>query len=309
MRLLHAILFVALCSGTAEAQILDGTLSGLAFGDGVEIARATLAPDCRSISTFDLSAPRLPIAAESESELICRRYTSPGGLNLDMIVLRFADGGLAMVEARGQEVKQLLSPDIETMEYAGYIGYIEPDEAVVVDGEVAWVVTAENMHSHPFLGSTPIVTEEGSPSASATAHKPPDLVFGASLDQIRETFVPQCARAVEREISPPGLPNQPEKQTQIDCLGFPYAGFPRKVEAVFADGELALVWILTGKQEEPRVRDALIAAYGDPVRVGDDSEVFGDGTVVLRKDKPEVLFLSAELAPAFTESQAEGQAP
>jgi hypothetical protein len=304
MRFLHTILFVALFTGAAQAQILDGSLSGLAFGDGVEIARATLGPDCRSISAFDLAAPRLPIAAESESELICWSYASPGGLNLDTLVLRFADGGLAMVEARGDNVTALLSPDIETMEYAGYIGYIGPNEAVVVDGEVAWVVRAEDMHSHPFLGSTPIIAEEGSPSASATAHKPPDLVFGASLDEIRETFVPQCTRAVEREISPPGLPNNPQEQIQIDCLGFPYAGFSRKVEAVFADGELALVWILTGKPEEPRVRDALIAVYGDPVRVSEDSEVFGDGTVVLRKDKPEVLFVSTELAAAFTEHEA-----
>jgi len=304
MRTFYATLLVALSAGAAQAQILDSSLSGLAFGDGVEVARATLQLDCRSISAFDLNAPRLPIAAERESELICWNYKNPGGLNLDTLVLRFADGGLAMVEARGQNVTGLLSPEEETMEYAGYTGYMGPAEAVVIDGEVAWIIRADDMHSHPFLGSTPIVTEEGLPAASATAHKPPDLVFGASLDEIRETFVPQCSRAVEREITPPDLPTQPEKQVQIDCLGFPYAGFPRKVEAVFADGDLALVWILTGKPEEPRVRDALIAAYGDPVDVSDDSEVFGDGSVMLRKDKPEVLFLSAELIPAFTEQEA-----
>jgi hypothetical protein len=300
MRTLYAILFVALSTGAAQAQILDGSLSGLAFGDGVEIARATLGPDCRSISVFELSAPRLPLAAERESQLICWNYDNVSGLSFDTLVLRFADGGLAMVEARGGNVARLLSPEEETMEYAGFTGYSQSDETVIIDQEVAWVVRTDDMHSHPFLGSTPIVTAEGAPAASASALKPPDLVFGASLDEIRETFVPQCLRAVEREISPPDLPTQPGKQIQIDCLGFPYAGFLRKVEAVFADGELALVWILTGKPEEQRVRDALIAAYGDPVHVDDDSEVFGDGTIVLRKDKPEVLFLSTELAPAFT---------
>jgi hypothetical protein len=74
-----------------------------------------------------------------------------------------------------------------------------------------------------------------------------------------------------------------------------------KVEAVFGDGKLALVWILTGKPEEPRVRAALIAAYGEPITVGDDYEVFGDGSVQLRKDKPEVLFLSLELVAAWAE--------
>lgn len=92
MRFFQAIPFVALSTGTAQAQILDGSLSGLAFGDGIEIARATLGPDCRSINAFDLSAPRLPLAAERESALICWSYASPGGLNLDTLVLRFADG-------------------------------------------------------------------------------------------------------------------------------------------------------------------------------------------------------------------------
>ncbi len=303
MRTFYVILWIALSAGAARAQILDGSLSGLAFGDGVEIARATLGPDCRSISAFDLSAPRLPIAAENESELICWNYENMSGLRLETLVLRFADGGLAMIEAQGGNVAGLLRPDEETMEYAGFTGYMGPDEAVVIDGDVAWVVRTEDMHSHPFLGSTPMLTAEGAPAAAASALKPTDLVFGASLDQIREIFVPQCPRAVEREISPPDLLTQPKKQIQIDCLGFPYAGFPRKVEAVFADGELALVWILTGKPEEPRVRDALISVYGDPVHVGDDSEVFGDGSVILRKDKPEVLFLSAELAAAFAEQE------
>ena len=40
--------------------------------------------------------------------------------------------------------------------------------------------------------------------------------------------------------------------------------------------------------------------HGPPDHVTVDAEVFGDD-VVLRKDKPEVLFLSEPMAPAFLE--------
>jgi len=48
--------------------------------------------------------------------------------------------------------------------------------------------------------------------------------------------------------------------------------------------------ILTGRPEEQRVRDALVAAYGEPITVSEDYNVFGDGSGRLRKDKSKVLF-------------------
>ncbi|MDH3245129.1 MAG: hypothetical protein OEM26_10980 [Saprospiraceae bacterium] len=83
---------------------------------------------------------------------------------------------------------------------------------------------------------------------------------------------------------------------QVNCFGVEYAGFPRKIEAQFKDNELALLWILTGKQEEDRVRQALIAAFGDPIYVSENWEAFRNWQVVLRKDKPEVLVSSPKKA-------------
>ena len=88
-------------------------------------------------------------------------------------------------------------------------------------------------------------------------------------------------------------------QQQLDCFGFEYAGFPRKIEAVFGDGILEQVWILTGKPEEDRIRQALTEAYGAPSFVDENWEVFDDGRVMLRKDKPEVLMVSDRLAPLY----------
>ena len=75
----------------------------------------------------------------------------------------------------------------------------------------------------------------------------------------------------------------------------------RKIEAVFGDGVLQLAWILTGKGEEDRVRSRLQTAFGEAQVVRDDYELFDDGRVALRKDKPEVLLLADELVPLYAE--------
>ncbi|NNG15943.1 MAG: hypothetical protein HKM89_05620, partial [Gemmatimonadales bacterium] len=87
-RTLLALLLLALSPAVAQTQVLDGRLSGLAFGDNIEAARAALAPACRSISSVELDAPRFPLAAERESHLVCSDYTSEGGLKLDALDLR-----------------------------------------------------------------------------------------------------------------------------------------------------------------------------------------------------------------------------
>ena len=82
------------------------------------------------------------------------------------------------------------------------------------------------------------------------------------------------------------LPNKPEQQVQIDCFGFPYAGFERKFEAVFGDGKLQVIWVLTGKPEESRLRALLIKDWGQPSLVNESWEVFGDGRISLYNAKP-----------------------
>jgi hypothetical protein len=83
----------------------------------------------------------------------------------------------------------------------------------------------------------------------------------------------------------------------MNAYGFEYLGVPRKIEAVFADDKLTIVWILTGKGEEDRIRTALTESYGHPVFVSDTIEAFNNWSVALRKDKPEVLAIAPELVP------------
>lgn len=93
--------------------------------------------------------------------------------------------------------------------------------------------------------------------------------------------------------------SDPNAQLQLNCFGIEYAGFPRKIEARFGDGKLNMVWILTGKGEENRIREKLKTEYGEPVFVNDTWEIFDGWTVGLRKDKPELLLLTKELGQFY----------
>ena len=81
-----------------------------------------------------------------------------------------------------------------------------------------------------------------------------------------------------------------------------YLGFPRKAEARFGDNKLNVVWILTAKGEEDRIRKALTAQYGDPIFVNENWEIFDNWQVGLRKDKPEVLLIKKQIGLEYKKS-------
>ena len=86
---------------------------------------------------------------------------------------------------------------------------------------------------------------------------------------------------------------------QINCFGYEYAGFERKFEAVFGDGKLQVVWVLSGQQEEQRIRQQLLADWGPAEITNPKWEVFAGGKISLRKDKPELLILADEMIPYY----------
>ncbi|NNE40893.1 MAG: hypothetical protein HKN14_08235 [Marinicaulis sp.] len=84
---------------------------------------------------------------------------------------------------------------------------------------------------------------------------------------MKPQFEAQCRFINVEEIENIWLPNAPSKQTQINCFGMEYAGFQRKFEAEFGDDRFALIWIVTTAPAENRIRTALNAASGQPIRV------------------------------------------
>ena len=151
--------------------------------------------------------------------------------------------------------------------------------------------------SNPYLVTTP--------SYNTSATTPGFLVFGEKYEQLKPQFERACPMLNIETIEQPWLPNKPTSQIQINCVGYEYAGFPRRIEAVFGDGVLEVVWILTGKNEEDRVRQALVEAFGAAEIVGDVWEVFEGQRVALRKDKPEILMISEKMIPYYTKKLTE----
>ncbi|MFT6334115.1 MAG: hypothetical protein ACJATI_000847 [Halioglobus sp.] len=94
----------------------------------------------------------------------------------------------------------------------------------------------------------------------------------------------------------------PNAQFQINCFGFDYLGSSRTFEARFGINILDVVWILTGKGEEDRIRKALTNQYGEPIFVNEEWEVFNNWQVGLRKDKPEVLLIEKKIGLEYKTS-------
>jgi hypothetical protein len=154
-----------------------------------------------------------------------------------------------------------------------------------------------------FLWRNPLLSANASAARvfDPSARIPSVLIFGESIETLAFLFEERCGMTTQDEIEQIWLPTNPARQTQINCYGYDYAGFTRKIEAVFGDGILQLAWILAGSGEEDRLRQALIAAYGPAISDNGTYEVFADGRVALRKDKPEILILSEELVPLYLE--------
>lgn len=282
----------------APGQILEGALSGLDFGRTVAEARESLASDCAALEIDGPREPRLPMSRSTETRAVCRGYAAVSS-GTDA-VFSFSDDSLTLVELRGGGVADSLADRAtgERFELESLVGW--PESGLILDParDVAWLVAPSGFHPQAYLWESPHLHPTPEPTVESAA-KPTELVFGAPFHAVHEALAPRCRWTRVKPIDPPSLPGDPTTQTQIDCFGLSYAGGPRKVEAVFADERLALVWILTGAAEEDRVREALVEAYGPADLVTDAIERFGEG-VVLRKDKPEVLFLSEEMVEPFT---------
>ncbi len=298
-----AVFVGAILSSTAFAQEpadSSQSLFGVAFGSDVATAKASLEESCQTLKTHASQAPILPIAEASETQLICLSYRG-NGLDLAEAAFIFGDNSLAMVEIYGGANKAYETLPGDTLSYSGFSVKREALALGDMKADRLMLMTMDSVHPHMHYWRSPYLpSNAGAPETFAESAATPALIrFGETSETLRPEFESDCAFLAEQTIDEPWLATEPETQTQFDCFGYVYAGFPRKVEAVFGDGALEQVWILTGAAEEARVREALIAEYGPPEFVNSSWEVFAEGTVALRKDKPEVLLVSDRVAEAL----------
>lgn len=132
------------------------------------------------------------------------------------------------------------------------------------------------------------------PALAEPFAKPDEIRFGASAADMHIALKGKCKTENLRPIDPPFLPDVKDKQVQIDCDGYVFMGKPRWAEFVIGDDRLQMVWIMTGKDEDGTLYNAMIAAYGTPSYRGKDYDMFQTHRAALRRDKHEILFYAPE---------------
>lgn len=131
---------------------------------------------------------------------------------------------------------------------------------------------------------------------AAPAFRPPEVVWGASLEQTKAALAGKCGAMTVRRIDPPFLDVIRDRQMQIDCEGFAFQGRPRHAEFVIGDDRLGMVWVMTTDEEAPGLLAAMTEAYGAPDRDNARYHAFTAHGAALRLDRAEVLFYGPERA-------------
>lgn len=277
------IIALQIISFAAKAQ-LSRAFKGVKMYDPIEVVKEKMSKHCQKVWVVKADKPSFPLAKKQETHLICKTYHfSKKRLAFDLVAFTFADGKLSQIEAKGKFAKRLAFNEY----YKGYKFFGNPDMMIVNEAkETVWFLSKEGQHPNLFAWSNPYLASEPKKNRlyRASAKTPAMFKFGQGVEALKPVF--------EKNTTFMNVQKYGEGKAQINCFGVEYAGFPRKIEAMFRDDKLYRLWILTAKAEEDRIRKALIKAYGKPVFTNKKWEVYNHWKVSLRKDKPEVMVLS-----------------
>ncbi|SDM63534.1 hypothetical protein [Maricaulis salignorans] len=293
-----AALSLALAGAPALADPLEAIDPVLAMGAGDAALETLLEQRCEGLERIDVATPRFPLAAERETHFVCDGLDMASGARLDRAVFTLGDGALVQLNATGGA--GALTQQGEAQQFRDFT--VWPDAGVLIDSasDTVWVLNPDGLHTNLFMWRHPALDGAALPAAQALSFTmPAEIRLGETLEVLAPEIEAACAftRTFDDE---PGLPTGNTTQTQIDCFGYDVAGFDRKIEFVFADGRLALAWILTGVGDEARLRDMLTAQYGEPAAaVPPGLEFFPGDQIALRTDKPEILVASDAVVSAF----------
>ncbi len=296
MTAIRTILIVLLIIAAGEARSqTEGPLDGVQLGMDEAAVQAVLSAQGLQAETFEPETVSFPLAGESEIHWVVRSFRTAGH-TLEYLALTFADNRLVFIQAKGGVMSLLEAhPRVSFNSYDAYRFYEDWSLVARPDTDRFWQLTPEGMHLNLFAWEHPMLAGTAWPAYANRVEIPEYLEMGAPLERL-EPLMEVASTFIIRETLDGSDPNA---QLQLNCYGIPYAGFARKAEARFGDGRLNVVWILTAKAEEGRIRQQLRAAYGQPVFVSEAWEAYQNWQVFLRKDKPEVLFLTAALGQHY----------
>lgn len=280
------------CPFLLVAQV-ETVFNNILFNDSVEDVKAKISSITGDYELFNATTSSFPLAKNEETHMVCTKVTTSHGI-LDKVVFTFADDKLVYIEAKGNvdALKQTQQDAPRT--YIDYEVYFKDKLFIKSSEDSAWILNDEGMHVNLFAWENPYLK---TPIIENKSHKslPSFIKMGASLEEMAPILKSKSQFTHTEKLDG----KSPDAQLQINAFGVHCFGFPRKLEARFGDEKLNVVWILTGKAEEDRIRQVLIATYGRPIFVDDNWEIFNDWQVGLRKDKPEVLLMEKALGQVY----------
>ena len=287
---INFILFFLLTSFTSQAQVVTG-FNNVEFNESLLSVQKKISAISSDVVILEITTPNFPLSEKKEEHLIASMVGLDSG-TLDKVVFTFSDDKLCYIQAKGNVVKTIAS--IAKSEAKRYLDYtVYESDLIFINNkkDLAWQLTPESVHPNLFTWDNPYLYTKNEIKYEPSVKIPEFIKMGGNIDDLTPFLKSNSlfiqVQKLEKKDS--------ITKTQINCFGVEYAGFPRKFEARFENGELNMVWILTGKGEENRLRKKLTEEYGKAVFVNDDWEVFNNWTVLLRKDKPEILLLTQEL--------------
>ena len=235
------------------------------------------------------SPPVYPLAGATEHHYLCLGYRYDGGI-VDKVIFLFADGTLSQIEARGGAVVAFAPLRSPFRRFFHLVVYDEGERFASVRDDTVWYLSPAAKQasllfwSNPYLGDRP-----GQPKYDQSARAPQELEFGAAMGQLLPGLKQACPLLKVNKEGTGTSSQELANRSQIDCYGYEFAGFPRKLEVVFDDNRLRLARILVGQPESPRLFVALTAEHGLPTSRTETEVVFGDGQVALQQGPAVVL--------------------
>ncbi len=278
------VLLGLLFSGQAQAETVSEQLRNL-MGAAPDHLSASLETMCRPQGIRRSPAGTYPIAGFKSEIVSCQPSEED---SLETLAVLVSDDQVVAIELTTRtetDFQTFLSPTAG-MAYAGF--RIVPEIALI--GDTAqnriFITAPETLHSHVFLNSLSD-WQPGSVPDLATQFRPFQL--GAGETGFRQSVKTLCDYQDWKPQDPKRWGWSHERIVQLDCFGPKIAGAKRKVELIFADGELKHAWVLLAPQELRRVSDLLEGKFGPPVAISPSMDRYGSSKVFLRSDKPEIL--------------------
>lgn len=277
----------------------ESIFNNIKLNNSLENVTKKLSEISESTTTISPEKITFPLSEYQEDHLLCTKVKTNNGI-IEKVIFTFSDNKLSYIQAKGNVYKAFTENRKDTARtYIDYEVYVKDRLFLKQKEDVAWILTKDSMHTNLFSWDNPYLNESSQIMSAKTSNKIPDFIqMGGGLKTLKPILEANSQFTSTEKLDG----SDPNAQLQINCFGVEYLGFPRKFEARFGDNKLNVVWILTAKGEENRIRTALIKQFGEPIFINDDWEIFNNWQVGLRKDKPEVLLMEQNIGLQYKTS-------